>query len=85
MMWVFKLLNEFKSSYINSLSFVKVKRDESECFRSDSVVRQGCIMSLWLFNVYMDVVMKEVKMGKGDCWTFCVQITLLCSLNRKSI
>ena len=25
--------------------------------------RQGCIMSPWLFNVYMDVVMKEVKMG----------------------
>ena len=24
-----------------------------------SGVRQGCIMSLWLFNVYMDTVMKE--------------------------
>ena len=28
-------------------------------------VRQGCIMSPWLFNVYMDGVMKEVKMGMG--------------------
>ena len=26
-------------------------------------MRQGCIMSLWHFNVYMDAVMKEVKMG----------------------
>ena len=25
----------------------------------------GCIMSPWLFNVYMDGVMKEVKMGMG--------------------
>ena len=24
-----------------------------------------CIMSPWLFNVYMDPVMKEVKMGMG--------------------
>ena len=24
---------------------------------------QGCIMSLWLFNVYMDGVMKEVEIG----------------------
>ena len=28
-------------------------------FRINSGVRQGCIMSLWLFNVYMDTVMKE--------------------------
>ena len=38
---------------------------ESECFRIDSDVRQVCIMSLWLCNVYMDSVMKEVKMRKG--------------------
>ena len=30
-------------------------------FRIDSGVIQGCIMSPWLFNVYM----KEVKMGMG--------------------
>ena len=37
----------------------------SEQFRIDSGARQGCIMSPWLFNVYMDGVMKEVKMGMG--------------------
>ena len=42
-----------------------VKGCESEWFRIDSGVRQGCIMSPWLFNVYMDRVMKEVKMGMG--------------------
>ena len=30
-------------------------------FRIESGVRQGCIMSPWLFNVYM----KDVKMGMG--------------------
>ena len=34
-------------------------------FRVNSVVRQGRIMSPWLFNVYMDAKMKEVKMGMG--------------------
>ena len=36
---------------------------ESDCFKIDSGVRQGCIMSSWFFNVYMNAVMKEVKMG----------------------
>ena len=51
--------------YINSLDCVRVKECESECFRINSGVRQLCIMSPWLFNVYMDTVMKEVKMGMG--------------------
>ena len=32
-----------------------------EQFRIDSGMRQECIMSPWLFNVYME----EVKMGMG--------------------
>ena len=51
--------------YINSLACLRVKRGESECFRIDSGVRQVCIMSPSLFNVYMDAVMKELKMGMG--------------------
>ena len=30
-----------------------------------SSMRQGNIMYPWLFNVYMDAVMKDVKMGRG--------------------
>ena len=60
-----ELLNGIKHMYVNSLDCVRVKGDESECFRTDNVVRQGCIMSSWLFDVYMDAVMREVKMEIG--------------------
>ena len=58
-----KLLNGIKSMYVNILACVGVKEDESECFRINSGVRQGCIISPWLFNVYVDTVMMEGKKG----------------------
>ena len=48
-----KLLNGIKSIYVSSLACARVKGDESECFRINSGVRQGCIMSPWLFNIYI--------------------------------
>ena len=60
-----KMLNGIKSMYVNSLACVRIKGGESEYFRIDSGMRQGCIMSPWLFKVNMDAVMKEVKMGMG--------------------
>ena len=60
-----KNLNGIKSMYVNSLACVRVKRGECEGFRIDSCVRQG-----WLFNVHMDAVMKEVKMGIGRMGDF---------------
>ena len=44
------------------VQLVSVKGAESERFRIDSGVRLGCIMSPSLFNVYMDGVIKEIKM-----------------------
>ena len=58
-----KLLSGIKGMYVDSLPCVRVKGGDSECFRIDSGLRQGWIMSSWLFNVYMTVVMKEVKIG----------------------
>ena len=60
-----KLLNGITSMYVNSLSCVRVKGGEIEYFKINSGVRRGFITSPWLFNVYMDAVMKEVKMGMG--------------------
>ena len=60
-----KLLNDIRSMYVNSLAYVRVKGGENKCFRTTSGVRQRCIMSPWLFNIYMETMMKEVKMGMG--------------------
>ena len=52
--------------YVNSLTCVRVKGGESECFRIDSGVRQGCIMCPWLFNVYMDGSDEIGENGDGE-------------------
>ena len=73
-----KLLNGFKSMYINNIACVRVKGGETECFRTNSGLRQECIMSSWHFSVYIDAVMKEVRMGmrrreeSGDCLASCM-------------
>ena len=51
--------------YFDSLACVRVKGGDSEWFMIDSGMRQGCIMSPWLFKVYMKAVMKEVKKEMG--------------------
>ena len=38
-----KLLNVMKSMYVNIPACIRVKGEESECFRIISGVRQGCI------------------------------------------
>ena len=59
------LLSGIKSMYVDRSSCARVKWGESERFRIDRGMRQGCIMSPWLFNVYMNGLMKERKMGMG--------------------
>ena len=84
-----KLLNGIKSMYVNILACVRVKRGESECFRIDSGVRHGCIMSSKVFNAYTNAAMKEVKMvigrreESGDCLASCMQMTCFCVVSRR--
>ena len=51
-----KLLNGIKSMYVNGLACARIKGGESDCFKIDRGERQGCIISLWLLNVYIDAV-----------------------------
>ena len=60
-----KLLSRIKNMYVDSSACVRVKGGESERFRINNGVRQGCIIPLLLFKVYMDGVMKYLKMGMG--------------------
>ena len=57
-----------QSFYLHSRACVRVGNDVSEWFPANVGLRQGCVISPWLFNVYMDGVVREVNvrvLGKG--------------------
>ncbi len=61
-------LKAVKSSYMNSRACVRVGNDVSEWFPVRVGLRQGCVMSPWLFNVDLDGVVREVHarlLGRG--------------------
>ena len=55
-------------------------------FKIDSGVKQGYIMSPWLFNIYFNTVMKEVKMGmerRGDYLSSGKKMAWFCVVSRR--
>lgn len=63
-----KLLNAVKGFYVESRACVRIGNDVSDRFPVKVGLRQGCVMSPWLFNVYMDGVVREVNarvLGRG--------------------
>ena len=55
-------MSGIKIMYVASSACIRVRGGESQQLRVYSRVRQGFIMSPWLFIVYVDAMMKEVKM-----------------------
>ena len=55
-----KLLKAVQSFYVDSRACVWVGNDVSEWFPVNGGLRQGCVMSPWLFNVYMGGMVREV-------------------------
>ncbi len=51
--------------YENASALVHVNGELSESFRVEVGVRQGCVMSPWLFNIYMDGCIREMKSEYG--------------------
>ena len=49
-----KLLKAMKSFYVDSRACVRVGNDVSEWFPVNDGLKQGCMTSPWLFNVYID-------------------------------
>ena len=45
---------------------MRVGNQESESFQVRVGLRQGCVMSPWLFNVFMDGVVREVNIRVGE-------------------
>ena len=63
-----KLLNAVKSLYEDSKAYVRVGNEMSEWFSVGVGLRQGCVMSPWLFNLFIDGVVREVNasvLGRG--------------------
>ena len=60
------LIRGIRSFYEGSEACVRVCRQESDWFSVRVGLRQGCVMSPWLFNVYMDGVMREVRERTDD-------------------
>ena len=56
-----KLLRAIQALYVGSRACVKVGGLMSEQFEVRRGVRQGCMLSLWLFNLFMDNVMREAR------------------------
>ena len=63
-----KLLKAVKSLYVGSKACVRVGNELSDWFEVRVGLRQGCVMSPWLFNLYIDGVVREVNarvLGRG--------------------
>ena len=63
-----RLLRGVKSLYVGSKACVRVGNEVSEWFPVRVGLRQGCVMSPWLFNLYIDGLVREVNarvLGRG--------------------
>ena len=57
------LLEAVKSFYRNSMAGVRVGHKTGDLFEVRGGLRQGCVMSPWLFNLYVDEVIKGMNRG----------------------
>ncbi len=56
-----RLLDGMKAFYRDANACVKVKGQMGERFKMNAGVRQGCIMSQWLFELFLDGVVRQLK------------------------
>ena len=56
-----KIVESSAEFYVDSRACVRVGNDVSQCFPVNVGLRQGCVMSPWLLNLYMDGVVREVN------------------------
>ncbi len=61
-----QLLEGIRSFYKNASASVQVNGELSESFSVEVRVRQGCMMPPWLFSIYMDGCISDMKVGVWD-------------------
>ncbi len=63
------LMRAIQSMYLGSRACVRISGIMSGWFPITHGVRQGCVMSPWLFNVFMDGIMRELSKGELTRWS----------------
>ncbi len=61
-----QILKGIQAIYREANASVRVGEKFSESFALEVGVRQGCVMSPWLFNIFMDECMREMKCKVGN-------------------
>ena len=56
-----KLLKAVQSFYVDSRACVQMVNDVIEWFSVNVGLRQGCVVYPWLFNVYIDGLVRKVN------------------------
>ncbi len=69
-----KLLEGIRSFYENTSASVQMNGELSESFNVEVGVRQGCMMSPWLFNIYMD---GGIRVMKVRVWDFGARLNVV--------
>ena len=57
------LVRAIQSLYVECEVRVKVGEKHSVWFEVEQGVRQGCTLSPWLLNVFLDIIVKEAREG----------------------
>ncbi len=68
-----KLFEGNKSFCENASASVRVNGELSVSFNVEVGVRQGCVMSPWLFNICIDGCIREMKAG---VWDLCARLNV---------
>ncbi len=68
-----QLLKGIKAFYRDTNACVRVEGEFFERFQVEVGARQGCVMSPWLFHIFMDGCMREMKRKvenmSGEDWS----------------
>ena len=81
------LLRAIKSLYQESEACMRADREESEWFEVLQEVRQGCPLSPWLFNIFLEIVVREeqIPLQRGVKQDTCqIQVLLTHSYSHRN-
>ena len=56
-----KLLEAFQCFYVDSKAYIRIGNEFSEWFFVNVGVRQGCVMTQWMSNMYMNGIVIKVQ------------------------